>query len=240
MKRCLIADPSEVVSKGRPAFRRSARLRGLRGRRARRPLLDMWRRKSPDIILLDWHLPGMTTVEFSSRRCASAVPQSGPFILFCTADNDPLEITRAFAAGIDAYMMKPFDRQSVVEKFTETGCAARSGPQTSPSHRAGIRTSRLLHHQRAVRSRAGRMHGRSLERERHHGSPLLDEISLAARRAPRKSAHCLSFRLKCADGECLAIEGPSGSGKTRLLSGHRRSRSCSGPCFSRTASSATR
>jgi two-component system chemotaxis response regulator CheY len=122
MKRCLIADPSEVVRKIARHFVEELGFEVCEADGAQ-AALDMWRRKSPDIILLDWHLPGMTTVEFLSALRFSGASKR-PFILFCTTDNDPLELTRAFAAGVDAYMMKPFDRQSVVEKFTETGLAA--------------------------------------------------------------------------------------------------------------------
>lgn len=122
MKRCLVADSSEVVRKVARHFIEALGFEVCEADAAQ-AALDMWQQKSPDVIVLDWHLPGMTTVEFlSALRFSGAAKR--PFILLCTTDNDPIELTRAFAAGIDAYMMKPFDRQSVVEKFTETGLAA--------------------------------------------------------------------------------------------------------------------
>jgi CheY-like chemotaxis protein len=122
MKRCLVADSSEVVRKVARHFIEGLGFEVCEADAAQ-TMLDMWRRKSPDIIMLDWHLPGMTTIEILSAL-RFGVTTKRPFVLYCTADNDPIELTRAFAAGIDAYIMKPFDRQSFVEKFTETGLAA--------------------------------------------------------------------------------------------------------------------
>ncbi len=88
--------------------------------------------------MLDWHLPGMTTVEILSALRFGGGGAKRPFILYCTADNDPIELTRAFAAGIDAYIMKPFDRQSFAEKFTEIRSWRRSAARPRCSQRAGI------------------------------------------------------------------------------------------------------
>jgi two-component system chemotaxis response regulator CheY len=123
MKRCLVADSSEVVRKVARHFLEGLGFEVCEAEGAQ-AMLDMWRRKSPDIIMLDWHLPGMTTIEILSALRFGGGSTKRPFLLYCTADNDPVELTRAFAAGIDAYIMKPFDRQSFAEKFTEMGLAA--------------------------------------------------------------------------------------------------------------------
>jgi two-component system chemotaxis response regulator CheY len=123
MKRCLVADSSEVVRKVARHFLEGLGFEVCEADGAQ-AMLDMWRRKSPDIIMLDWHLPGMTTIEILSALRFGGGSTKRPFVLYCTADNEPVELTRAFAAGIDAYIMKPFDRQSFAEKFTETGLAA--------------------------------------------------------------------------------------------------------------------
>jgi two-component system chemotaxis response regulator CheY len=83
------------------------------------------REKMPDLILLDWSMPGMTSLEVV--RSLRAQPDGGrPVILVCTTEIDANEIAHAVAAGIDDYIMKPFDRETLSAKLAElhTGRAA--------------------------------------------------------------------------------------------------------------------
>ena len=49
-----------------------------------------------------------------------AQPEGGrPVILFCTTESDPGEIAQRVAAGINDYVMKPFDRASLRAKLAE-------------------------------------------------------------------------------------------------------------------------
>jgi two-component system chemotaxis response regulator CheY len=41
-----------------------------------------------------------------------------------TTENDPAEISKAFAAGADTYMLKPFDQRAFMETLTNAGLAA--------------------------------------------------------------------------------------------------------------------
>jgi two-component system, chemotaxis family, chemotaxis protein CheY len=76
------------------------------------------REKMPDLILLDWSLPGMTGVEFV--RSLRAQPDGGrPVILVSLTEIDPNEIAHAVAAGINDYVMKPFDREILSAKLAE-------------------------------------------------------------------------------------------------------------------------
>jgi two-component system chemotaxis response regulator CheY len=45
----------------------------------------------------------------------------GPKVVFCTTENDVAHIARALQAGADEYIMKPFDKDIVEEKFQEVG-----------------------------------------------------------------------------------------------------------------------
>ena len=47
-----------------------------------------------------------------------------PYIIYCTTENDPTDIARAFSAGADDYFMKPFDRASLVGKIADISVAA--------------------------------------------------------------------------------------------------------------------
>jgi two-component system, chemotaxis family, chemotaxis protein CheY len=76
------------------------------------------REKMPDLILLDWSMPGMTGVEFV--RSLRAQPEGGrPIILISLTEVDTLEIAQAVTAGINDYVMKPFDRAILAAKLAE-------------------------------------------------------------------------------------------------------------------------
>jgi two-component system, chemotaxis family, chemotaxis protein CheY len=44
-----------------------------------------------------------------------------PKVVFCTTENGIDHITRAIEAGANEYIMKPFDKNIVAEKFQEVG-----------------------------------------------------------------------------------------------------------------------
>lgn len=122
MKRCLIAEHSEVIRKVARAFLEDAGLEVLEAENAE-TALALCRQKSPDVVLLDWHLPGMTTLEFLSALRFFG-PTRKPAVIYFTTENDDADISRAFSAGADTFMMKPFDRRDILEKFAELGFAA--------------------------------------------------------------------------------------------------------------------
>jgi len=44
-----------------------------------------------------------------------------PKVVFCTTENGMDHIARALEAGADEYIMKPFDKDIVADKFREVG-----------------------------------------------------------------------------------------------------------------------
>lgn len=80
--------------------------------------LELCIKAMPDMILLDWHMPGMSGHEFLAR--VQTVPSDRkPIIVYCTTENDPIDLARAFAAGAEAFLMKPFNRASLRLKVSE-------------------------------------------------------------------------------------------------------------------------
>jgi two-component system chemotaxis response regulator CheY len=122
MKRCLIADSSEIVRKVARHFLEGAGFEVIEAETAGEAL-EACKHRTPDIVMLDWHLPEMTTVEFLSALRFSGGSKR-PFVIYCTIDNDPADISRAATAGVDAYLIKPFDRESLVGTFASNGLAA--------------------------------------------------------------------------------------------------------------------
>ena len=61
----------------------------------------------PDLVILDWMLPGVTGIEICARLRARNETRSLPVIML-TARGDEAERMRGFSAGADDYVVKPF------------------------------------------------------------------------------------------------------------------------------------
>jgi two-component system chemotaxis response regulator CheY len=119
MKCCLVVDDSKVV---RMVARKI--LEGLNfeieeaedGRKA----MDVCLKRMPDAILLDWNMPVMSGIDFLRELRKSDGGQT-PVVVFCTTENDIAHIQEAIGAGANEYIMKPFDSEIIVSKFTQGG-----------------------------------------------------------------------------------------------------------------------
>ena len=132
MTHCLIVDDSRVI---RTVARRICEELHFTVVEAEEGMaaLRAAREKMPDIILLDWSIPGMTGLEFV--RSLRAQPEGArPIILVAATELDPGEIGHAVAAGMDDYLMKPFDRQTLAAKLTELN-ARQATPRQSAAGR---------------------------------------------------------------------------------------------------------
>jgi two-component system chemotaxis response regulator CheY len=119
MKYCLVVDDSSVIRK---VARRILEGFGFRVVEAEdcQQALDICRQSLPDAILLDWNTPVLDSCDF--LRQMRALPDGDhPRVVFCVSENDVTQLTRAFRAGADDYMLKPFDRALVEAKFQEAG-----------------------------------------------------------------------------------------------------------------------
>lgn len=128
MAHCLIVDDSRVI---RTVARRLFEELHFIAAEAEDGMtaLRATREKMPDLILLDWSMPGMTGLEFV--RSLRAQPDGErPLILVCTTEMDAGEIAHGVAAGIDDYIMKPFDRETLSAKLADLH-----------AHRANIATA---------------------------------------------------------------------------------------------------
>jgi two-component system chemotaxis response regulator CheY len=119
MKHCLVVDNSRVLRKVTCriledlAFATEEAEDGAAA-------LSQCRRRMPDVILLDWHMPNMSGIEFL-RALRGEAQGRQPVVLFCTTENDVAHITEALGAGADEYIMKPFDRSIIESKLSEVG-----------------------------------------------------------------------------------------------------------------------
>ena len=121
MKRCLIAEASEIIRRVARHFIEQAGLEVLEADTAQ-DALALCKQKKPDLLLLDWRLPGMSTVEVLSALRYSGLKR--PTVIYWTTDNDGADIARAIAAGASHYMIKPFTRADMNETLTQVGITA--------------------------------------------------------------------------------------------------------------------
>jgi len=119
MKHCLVVDDSDVIRKVARRILESmdfAVAEASNGPEA----IERCQQQTPDAILLDWQMPLMSGLEFlGSLRLAKL--DRKPFVIYCTTENDPSDLARAFAAGADDYLLKPYDRESIEAKLIDGG-----------------------------------------------------------------------------------------------------------------------
>jgi two-component system, chemotaxis family, chemotaxis protein CheY len=119
MKTCLIVDDSGIIRKVARRILESLGFQILEAENGEQAL-EACKRELPDAILLDWNMPKMDGYDF--LRALRRLPGGGqPKIVFCTTENDVAHIARALQAGANEYIMKPFDKDIVAEKFQEIG-----------------------------------------------------------------------------------------------------------------------
>lgn len=123
MKRCLIADQSEIIRKVARHYLEQVPFEVLEADTADKAL-ELCRTTTIDALLLDWRLPSKTPVEFLSALRFSGGAKHRPLIIYVTSENDPADISRALSAGADTYMMKPFDHAALMDTLSSTGLAA--------------------------------------------------------------------------------------------------------------------
>jgi two-component system response regulator MprA len=75
--------------------------------------LALARRSPPDLVILDWMLPGIDGLEVCRRlRAASSVP-----ILILTAKDTVSDRVEGLDAGADDYLVKPFDFEELLARI---------------------------------------------------------------------------------------------------------------------------
>jgi two-component system, chemotaxis family, chemotaxis protein CheY len=75
--------------------------------------LEKCARRMPDLILLDWNMPVMNGIEFLRCLRQTAGGQA-PRVVVCTTESDAAHIQEALEAGADEYLMKPFDKDTLL------------------------------------------------------------------------------------------------------------------------------
>lgn len=74
----------------------------------------------PGVILVDWNMPEMDGLEFI-RSVRKEARYSGVAILMVTTETETDQMLRALSAGADEYLMKPFQKEGLVDKLRLLG-----------------------------------------------------------------------------------------------------------------------
>lgn len=74
--------------------------------------------RRPDVILLDWMMPGMDGPAACSRLKADPGTRDIP-VIFLTAKSQQSEIARGLALGALGYIVKPFDALTLGERVRQ-------------------------------------------------------------------------------------------------------------------------
>lgn len=78
----------------------------------------------PDLVLVDWHMPVMTGIEFVVAVRQAPFDYTG-LVMLVTTETEADQIAQALDAGADEYLMKPFDRDGIVSKLHLLGMDVR-------------------------------------------------------------------------------------------------------------------
>lgn len=74
----------------------------------------------PEVVLVDWNMPEMDGLEFikTLRRDARF---RGVVVLMVTTETETDQMLRALSAGADEYLMKPFQKEGLIDKLRLVG-----------------------------------------------------------------------------------------------------------------------
>ncbi|KQZ87253.1 hypothetical protein ASD64_06160 [Mesorhizobium sp. Root157] len=122
MKRCMFVDGSSVIRKVARRILSSADMivveSGTGG-----GALEICATEMPDIIVIDGTLPDMQAPDLIRQIRAIAAPVV-PQILISLVEVDIGAIMRAKRAGAQGYLLKPFNRSQLIERFRTLQIAA--------------------------------------------------------------------------------------------------------------------
>lgn len=122
MKRCMIVDDSSVIRKVAKRILGGPDMLVVEAGSGAEALY-MCEADMPGIIVLDATLPDMQPVDFI-RQALAMESEHKPQIVVCMTEFDVGAIMRAKRAGARGYILKPFDRPQLIDRFRQMDLAA--------------------------------------------------------------------------------------------------------------------
>ncbi len=118
-KYCLIVDDSAVVRKVARRILESVNLRVEEAEDGRQAL-EMCRMEMPDAVFVDANMPHVDGFDFV-RDLRTMERGKHPRVLLCATENDVAYVARARHLGADQFLLKPFDKAYLVQRFQDAG-----------------------------------------------------------------------------------------------------------------------
>ena len=75
------------------------------------------------VVLLDWNMPVMNGYDFLVALRSDAKYITEPRVIMVTTETGMPSMLKALSAGADEYIMKPFDKEMVMDKLDIVGVA---------------------------------------------------------------------------------------------------------------------
>jgi two-component system phosphate regulon response regulator PhoB len=104
----------------------------------------LMRETLPDLIILDWMLPGMSGIEFARRLKSDDYSKAIPIIML-TAKGEEVDKVRGLEVGADDYVTKPFSPRELLARIKAV--LRRRAPQMTddPIEVGGLRVDPTTH-----------------------------------------------------------------------------------------------
>jgi two-component system, OmpR family, phosphate regulon response regulator PhoB len=98
----------------------------------------------PDLILLDWMLPGQSGIEFARRLRRDDLTRQVPIIML-TARGEENDKVSGLDSGVDDYVIKPFSTRELVARIKAVVRRAQGTVEESVLEAAGLRIDGAAH-----------------------------------------------------------------------------------------------
>jgi len=98
----------------------------------------------PDLILLDWMLPGMSGVEFARRLRKEGLTREVPIIML-TARGEENDRVSGLEAGVDDYVVKPFSARELLARIKAVMRRSRGDEEDGSVALGGLRIDGAAH-----------------------------------------------------------------------------------------------
>ena len=142
-KRILIVEDDAAVAEMLAFALERAGMRPLRAADAREAEAALAERGLPDLVLMDWMLPGVSGVELARRWKRAEATRELPVIMV-TARGEEEDKVRALETGADDYVTKPFSPRELVARIRavlrRAGAQGAEGPLTVDAAARRVRT----------------------------------------------------------------------------------------------------
>ena len=118
--RVLVVDDSRAIRRIVGNIMRELGFEVTEAENGREALVCLNEKGLPDIVLVDWNMPEMDGLEFV--RAARANPAYADLpLMMVTTETEMERMALALLAGVNEYVMKPFDKEIIHDKLQLLG-----------------------------------------------------------------------------------------------------------------------